>query len=172
MSDLFAPVVSIARTQRGRFYWAAWWSAPPNHHPFRAPDAADGGARTREIARSEAERAAGRSLIEIEPAWARACIRSMRGQPPFSAAELNRAASGEAPLPKARSRNAAPSSAWAVLGVEAHADALEIKRAFRRRALETHPDHGGDAATFRVVKAAYDKAMSRQEKGRRRPRRR
>jgi DnaJ-domain-containing protein 1 len=96
----------------------------------------------------------------------------MRGMPPFSPAELARAASGEKRLPKARSSDAAPRSSWVVLGVDPHANALEIKRAFRKRALETHPDQGGDAAEFRAVKAAYEKVMSRERKNRRAKRKR
>lgn len=43
-----------------------------------------------------------------------------------------------------------------VLGVTVAASPDDIKRAFRRRALETHPDRGGDPAEFRRVKQAYD----------------
>ncbi len=166
MSELFVSVVSITRTQRGRFFWAAWWSSPPSHHPFRAPDASNGGSETREAAREEAERIAGKHLVEIEPYWARACIRSMRGLLPFSPSELVRAASGERRIPKVRSSEELPRSSWAVLGVGSQADALEIKRAFRKRALETHPDHGGDPDDFRAVKAAYEKVMLRKKKNR------
>jgi hypothetical protein len=35
-----------------------------------------------------------------------------------------------------------------VLGVGNDAGPTEIRRAFRARALVTHPDHGGDASTF------------------------
>lgn len=79
MSDLFAPVCSIAPTKRRRFLWAAWWTGAPARDPFRKPDASSGGARTREEARLEAERAAGRSLVEIEPRWARAWARVLLG---------------------------------------------------------------------------------------------
>jgi DnaJ-class molecular chaperone len=37
----------------------------------------------------------------------------------------------------------------------------DIKRAFRKRALETHPDRGGDAAEFRRVQRAYEKLTHR-----------
>jgi len=40
------------------------------------------------------------------------------------------------------------SRARAVLGVSEHASAEELRRAFRRLSLVTHPDHGGDADTF------------------------
>lgn len=41
-----------------------------------------------------------------------------------------------------------------VLGVPAGAPACEVERAFRARALEAHPDRGGDAEAFRTVLAA------------------
>ena len=43
-----------------------------------------------------------------------------------------------------------------LLGVARDAGPDEIRRAFRARALATHPDHGGDASTFADVQAAYD----------------
>ena len=43
---LASPGVSITRTQRRRFFWAAWWTEPPRLSPFRKPDASDGGALT------------------------------------------------------------------------------------------------------------------------------
>lgn len=43
-----------------------------------------------------------------------------------------------------------------VLGVFCDADAAELKNAFRNQAHKTHPDRGGQADTFRLVKLAYD----------------
>jgi curved DNA-binding protein CbpA len=37
----------------------------------------------------------------------------------------------------------------------------EVKRSFRQRALETHPDHGGDAALFREVQDAYERLVAK-----------
>ena len=42
-----------------------------------------------------------------------------------------------------------------VLGVPADATADEIKKAYRRRARELHPDAGGDEEQFKAVQAAY-----------------
>lgn len=42
------------------------------------------------------------------------------------------------------------------LGVAPGSDAATVRRAFRRLALRHHPDAGGDAATFRAVREAYD----------------
>ena len=44
---------------------------------------------------------------------------------------------------------------YAVLKVAPKATPLEIKAAYHRRALETHQDHGGDAAQFAAVRQAY-----------------
>ncbi|TQQ82866.1 2Fe-2S iron-sulfur cluster binding domain-containing protein [Halonotius terrestris] len=45
---------------------------------------------------------------------------------------------------------------FAVLGVDRDADDETIKRAYRRRAKETHPDRGGTDAEFKRVKDAYE----------------
>ncbi|HTN92474.1 MAG TPA: hypothetical protein VL242_52765, partial [Sorangium sp.] len=73
-------VYAVTPTRRRRFLWAAWWTAEPAREPFRPPDASQGGARTVEEARAQAERAAGRPLVEIEPAWATAWTRILRGE--------------------------------------------------------------------------------------------
>lgn len=44
---------------------------------------------------------------------------------------------------------------YQVLGVAPGASPEELRRAWRRRALETHPDHGGDGASFSLVHRAY-----------------
>jgi hypothetical protein len=171
VTELFAPVCSITTTKRRRFFWAAWWSAPPCASPFRKPDASDGGAATFDEARAAAEAAAGRPLIVTEPAWARAWLRILRGQPAWT---------GAASLPKGRTRGddrgteapreptATPApSIWEVLGVPSTVSEAALRNAFRQRAMETHPDRGGDATAFRRVLAAYEEARRR----RRRPRR-
>jgi len=43
-----------------------------------------------------------------------------------------------------------------LLGVKKDASADEIKKAFRRAAVEHHPDRGGDEAKFKEVNEAYD----------------
>ncbi len=48
------------------------------------------------------------------------------------------------------------SSYYEVLRVAVTATDKEIKVAYRRAARTAHPDHGGDAAAFRQVTAAYE----------------
>ncbi|MEM4781593.1 MAG: ferredoxin Fer [Halalkalicoccus sp.] len=47
-------------------------------------------------------------------------------------------------------------SPFDVLGIEPGAGPKEVERAYRRRVLETHPDHGGSSAAFQRVRAAYE----------------
>lgn len=169
MADLFAPVVSITTTKRRRFFWAAWWAAPPAHTPFRKPDAANGGARTREEALQEAERKAGRQLVEIEPHWARAWSRMLRGEEPWLArprSEDERVFAAQTSVERAEGEQR--TSIWTVLGIPPRSPLAEIKRAYRSRALETHPDRGGDAELFRRVQRAYEQAVLRSRRSTRR----
>ncbi|PSQ15346.1 ferredoxin [Halobacteriales archaeon QS_8_69_73] len=52
------------------------------------------------------------------------------------------------------------SSPFEVLHVDPDADDAELKRAYRRRAKEAHPDRGGSVEEFRRVKAAYETIRS------------
>ncbi|MBN9167853.1 MAG: DnaJ domain-containing protein, partial [Myxococcales bacterium] len=52
-------------------------------------------------------------------------------------------------------------SVWDVLGVGRDVTEQELKAAYRRRALETHPDHGGNEEAFRRVVRAYAEAQRR-----------
>ncbi|WP_022871852.1 J domain-containing protein [Nesterenkonia alba] len=45
---------------------------------------------------------------------------------------------------------------YAILGVPADADAATLRAAYRRRARQTHPDHGGSAEEFHHVQAAWE----------------
>lgn len=45
---------------------------------------------------------------------------------------------------------------YEILGVGKHASADEIKKAFRRAAVEHHPDKGGEAAKFNEINEAYE----------------
>jgi hypothetical protein len=156
---LATAVCSIAPTARGRFFWAAWWTEGPRLSPFRKPDASNGGAETQHDAFEEAKRVAGRELTLVEPYWAHAWNRMLRGEapPPYPRPR--------APVdPSLRGERA---SAWSLLGLPEGADVAAIKQAYRRKALVAHPDRGGDAATFREITRAYEKLLARASKRRR-----
>lgn len=156
MTKLFAPSFSVTRTKRRRLLWAAWWSGPPEREPFRKPDAAQGGARTLDEARAEAERAAGQPLAALDASWERAWARVLQGEPPWPSSAPPRADASRA-VGRARPEI----SVWSVLGLHARGTVEEVKSAYRRRALELHPDRGGDAAQFRALHAAYEEALRR-----------
>jgi curved DNA-binding protein CbpA len=59
-------------------------------------------------------------------------------------------------------------SAWAILGLTPGADRTALKRAYRMRALETHPDRGGDEARFVEVQRAYERLLARLDAPKRR----
>lgn len=51
-------------------------------------------------------------------------------------------------------------SPFDILLIEPDADEAEIERAYRERVKEAHPDHGGSAAEFQLVQAAYEELTS------------
>jgi len=148
--------------------WVAWWTAPPAREPFRKPDAFSGGARSHEEALAQARRAAGVLLVEIEPYWARAWARILLGRPPWGVrAEGTASRSGRgrsssrSTTETTNAARATTTSIWETLGITARATADDLKRAFRQRALATHPDRGGDAEAFRQVQRAFKEAQRR-----------
>jgi hypothetical protein len=133
--------------------WCAWWTGEPTEASFRPPDAWSGGARTEEEAKAQAEEAAGAPLRPIEGRWAGAWVRVRAGQAPFVARIEHPSGSGRA------ARTDGP---HALLGIAPGASLEAIKAAFRRKALEHHPDHGGDPAAFIAIKRAYDGIVRRR----------
>lgn len=107
--------------------------------------------------------------MEADARWAGAWVRVLRGDPPWPKPSPRRAGNesgGHAPAAPAGSK------AWAlgVLGLAPAATPEEIKRAFRAIALRTHPDRGGDDASFIDAKRAHDVALAAAEAPRRRRR--
>jgi hypothetical protein len=49
---------------------------------------------------------------------------------------------------------------YEILGLRYDATILDVKRAFKKLALKTHPDHGGSPALFMTVKRAYKDVLS------------
>ena len=162
-SPTSSSVYSVTTTKRRRFFWCAWWTGAPSLSPFRKPDAWSGGARSEEEARRQAETAAGKPLTRAEPIWARAVVRVQAGLPPWIVREPRRPPPEAPPPPRKRPPDVpAGSSPWTILGLGPRATHAEIKRAFRRLALTTHPDKGGSAAAFIRVKWAHDEALARR----------
>ena len=147
-------VYAIARTKRKRYLWCAWWTHEPAAAPFRAPDAWGGGARTEEEARSLAERAAGRTLEPVDGHWAGAWKRILAGYKPFPAHGPRE--------PSASTDRAKPIDPFAVLEIGSDALLADVKIAFRKKALEHHPDRGGTAEGFMAIKRAYDAIVKRR----------
>jgi hypothetical protein len=161
MTALFAPACAITTTRRRRFLWAAWWTGAPSREPFRKPDAYEGGARSHDEALAAAERAAGMRLVEIDARWARAWGKILVGRAPWGAArEADEVRAGGAPASRDDASKPRP-SIWQIIGVPSTATDAELKRAFRARALETHPDRGGTADAFRDLTRAYEEARKR-----------
>lgn len=52
-------------------------------------------------------------------------------------------------------------SCWQILGIEPTRDADIIKDVYRKKAMELHPDKGGDSHEFARLSAAYDLAMKK-----------
>ncbi|AKT44081.1 J domain-containing protein [Chondromyces crocatus] len=168
MTSLPPGHLSITTTKRRRYLWCAWWTGAPTREPFRKPDAFAGGARTLEEARRAAERAAGRPLDDIEPLWAGAWVRLQAGLPPFPSKKPKRPRPEQPPPGQSQQRRrpdrppGIPSrtSPFTLLGLAPTAPLAEIKRAFRRLALVTHPDQGGDSAAFMRARWAYEEALA------------
>jgi DNA-binding PucR family transcriptional regulator len=158
MNGLARAVYAIAKTKRRRFLWCVWWTGEPTAKPFRPPDAWGGGAHTEDEARALAERAAGMPLDLIDGHWAGAWKRMRAGLAPFPKATARPSASS--------TERVRPIDPYVLLGVDAAATLDEVKIAFRKKALEHHPDQGGTPAAFMAVKRAYDSIVKRRARRR------
>jgi hypothetical protein len=142
----------------------AW--CPKHGDPLLLPDAFHKPPRPRKpsaTSEAEAEAERQRRKAERDAEWERSEAERKARWERFATqwkAESERRFEAEAER-WARYRRA-PDSDWArTLGfTEAPTNVTTIKSAFRRLALRHHPDHGGEAAAFIKVKAAYDAGLA------------
>lgn len=81
-------------------------------------------------------------------------IYAMRGMDRWGVSDMiKRAFTGFKALPE-------PKGWWDILGVDKDASEDEIKRAYRKQAMEHHPDRGGNIHQFNLINAAYNKGLS------------
>lgn len=84
-------------------------------------------------------------------------IGAIRGIERWGASDmLKRAFSGFKTLPQGTSTDP-----YSILGIQELSSAAEIKSAYRQRARDTHPDHGGNEDDFKRVSVAYAELQQR-----------
>lgn len=151
--------------------WAAWWRSPLGARPDLC-----GGSRTREevpaLVRHQARFLDGEVQLEaVEPRWCREWRPRWRDElneqvdgPSRRAFEAEFAqhsfnAFGSGPgvqvvvLPEA-------DAALRALGLDASATEADVRRAFRLRARDLHPDHGGSELAFKKLNGHYQRALT------------
>ena len=99
-----------------------------------------------------------------EPAHSLYPLRSPQAEPrrPLPSERLPKTSQNHEGLPHDKMR--VPDH-YAALGIQETADAADIRKAYKKRALQTHPDKGGDEEEFKRVGAAYA-VLSDQDKRR------
>jgi hypothetical protein len=80
-------------------------------------------------------------------------IEALRGQERWGVADLRQAFAGHVALP-------APEQWWQVLGLKPAATLAEAEAAYKRLALDAHPDRGGSNAAMARLNAARDAARN------------
>ena len=71
--------------------------------------------------------------------------------------DRQRARNGDRRRPRGQTvSDLSPAEAYSRLDLENGADESEIRRAYRRKVKEVHPDRGGDEAAFKRVTEAYE----------------
>ena len=79
--------------------------------------------------------------------------------------ERSRGRRGDHDEPGEHERVPTVEEAYETLGLEPGADLESVRRAFRERAKETHPDRGGDPEAFIRVREAYERLRARLDDG-------
>ena len=87
----------------------------------------------------------------------RKTIEAIRGIARWGTGDMMRAAFGGF---KALPERGSGAGWWETLGVEPDATPEDIRRAYKARAMETHPDRGGNADAFRAVQDALHQGLA------------
>ena len=158
--------------------WAAWWKSPLGARPDLC-----GGARTREEVSSEVVRQVQRFVADIAleavaPRWCRDWRRQWRdelgrhaerhAQRRFNVDQAQAGFAGfDANLPRHRTDRPEPPTArdvridpaFEALGLGSSPSEVDVRRAFRARARDLHPDRGGSEVAFKKLNDSYQRAM-------------
>lgn len=89
---------------------------------------------------------------------------AQRGHDRRRAAGRGGTATGSPPGVEQAGPSVSPSKARSILDVPPDADERTIRRAYRERIKEVHPDQGGDETRFREVTAAYETLQDEAER--------
>lgn len=65
-------------------------------------------------------------------------------------------------VPSSRSEQPASVDPYEVLGMTSAATLAEVRLAFRKKALEHHPDQGGDPESFLAARRAYEAIVKKR----------
>ncbi len=83
-------------------------------------------------------------------------INALRGIERWGTGDMMKAAfTGFKALPEAREMQW-----WDILGINSRASKDQIKDAYRKKAMQHHPDRGGNAETFHKIQKAYETAIA------------
>nr|WP_282594622.1 J domain-containing protein [Halomarina salina] len=116
--------------------------------------------RTRRTRRETAEADGGRGGFGAGPRDARSRTASGRGRRRRATGQERRAGDQRRRRqrrPPEPDPGPTPREAYGILDLDPSADQSAVRRAYRERVKETHPDRGGDEEEFKRVTAAYER---------------
>jgi hypothetical protein len=137
-----------------RSFWAAWWTVLPSRTRFVGPDAR-GEAVDVHAAKQAAFEAFARARgvtgwREVDPLYATAADRWARGIDPVFPGDKRRV------VVKADDPLDLPEDVRDILGLRGPATLESAREAYRRRALELHPDRGGTHEAMLALNRAWE----------------
>jgi hypothetical protein len=157
--------------------WAIWWKGDPrvwsrDGGEFPEPDAW-GGARTGEDVASMVNELAARfgklgdfETVQIEARYCQSWRWVQRGHSPSAAERAEQKRAWDAgwrrfgfDTGQTAPASTAISGCFVALGLDERASEADVRRAFRLRARDLHPDRGGDEAAFKTLNANYVHAL-------------